>query len=71
MTSVVLCSLTRATLMSPGKDKTRVYGYIYIVYTYITMTPENANELNDLENHVRKVIKQLKNWKKEPTLMRY
>ena len=35
------------------------------------MTPENANELNDLENHVRKVIKQLKNWKKELTLMRY
>ena len=28
MTSVVLYSLTRATLMSPGKDETRVYGYI-------------------------------------------
>ena len=24
VTSVVLCSLTRATLMSPGKDETRV-----------------------------------------------
>ena len=35
------------------------------------MTPENANELNDLENHVINVIKQLKNWKKELTLMRY
>ena len=30
MTSVVLYSLTRATLMSPGKDETRVCGYIYI-----------------------------------------
>ena len=27
---VVLYSLTRATLMSPGKDETRVCGYIYI-----------------------------------------
>ena len=36
MTSVVLYSLTRATLMSPGKDETRVYGYIYIyIYIYI------------------------------------
>ena len=32
VTSVVLCSLTRATMMSPGKDKTRVCGYIYIYY---------------------------------------
>ena len=30
MTSAVLYSLTRATLMSPGKDETRVCGYIYI-----------------------------------------
>ena len=29
-TSVVLYSVTRATLMSPGKDETRVCGYIYI-----------------------------------------
>ena len=28
MTSVVLYSLTRATLMSPGKDETRACGYI-------------------------------------------
>ena len=36
VTSVVLCSLTRATLMSPGKDETRVCGYIYIyIYIYI------------------------------------
>ena len=28
VTSVVLYSLTRATLMSPGKDETRVCGYI-------------------------------------------
>ena len=37
VTSVVLYSLTRATLMSPGKDETRVCGYIciYILYIYI------------------------------------
>ena len=29
VTSVVLYSLTRATLMSPGKDETRVCGYIH------------------------------------------
>ena len=34
VTSVVLYSLTRATLMSTGKDETRVCGYIYI-YIYI------------------------------------
>ena len=27
VTSVVFCSLTRATLMSPGKDETRVCEY--------------------------------------------
>ena len=31
VTSVVLYSLTRATMMSPGKDETRVCGYIYIL----------------------------------------
>ena len=30
VTSVVLYSLTRATLMSPGQDETRVCGYIYV-----------------------------------------
>ena len=30
VTSVVLDSLTRVTLMSPGKDETRVCGYLYI-----------------------------------------
>ena len=40
VTSVVLYSLTRATLMSLGQDETRVCGYIYIymcvcVYIYI------------------------------------
>ena len=35
VTSVVLYSLTRATLMSSGKDETRVCGYIYI-NVYIT-----------------------------------
>ena len=29
VTSVVLYSLTRATLMTPGKDETRVCGYIH------------------------------------------
>ena len=36
VTSVVLYSLTRATLMSPGKDEAPVCGYIYIyIYIYI------------------------------------
>ena len=36
VTSVVLYSLTRATLLSPGKDEARVCGYIYIyIYIYI------------------------------------
>ena len=30
--SVVLYSLTRATLMSPGQEETRVCGYIYIFF---------------------------------------
>ena len=39
VTPVVLCSLTRATLMSPGKDEARVceYEYIYIYIYYIYM----------------------------------
>ena len=38
VTSVVLYSLTPATLMSPRKDETRVCGYIYIyIYIYIYM----------------------------------
>ena len=42
MTSVVLYSLTRATLTNPRKDETRVCGYIYIyiyicIYIYIYM----------------------------------
>ena len=45
VTSVLPYSLTRATLMSPGKDETRVcrsiylsiyiYIYIYLIYIYI------------------------------------
>ena len=36
VTSVVLYSLTRATLMSPGKDETRVCGHIYLyIYIYV------------------------------------
>ena len=30
VTSVVVYSLTRATLMSPGQDKTGVYGYTFL-----------------------------------------
>ena len=37
VTSVALYSLTRATLMSPGKDETRIYIYIYIYMQYIYM----------------------------------
>ena len=36
VTSVVLYSLTRATLMSPGKGETRVCGYIYIYILLFT-----------------------------------
>ena len=35
VTSVVLYSLTRATLMSPRKDETRVCGYMHYIYIYI------------------------------------
>ena len=35
VTLVVLYSLTRATLISLGKDKTRVCGYILYIYIYI------------------------------------
>ena len=35
VTSVVLYSLTRATLISPGKDETRLCGYVYYTYIYI------------------------------------
>ena len=35
------------------------------------MTTENINELNGLDNHIIKVINQLKSVKKEPVLMRY
>ena len=38
VTSVVLYSLTRATLMNPGKDETRACGYIYLsTYQYICL----------------------------------
>ena len=45
VTSVVLCSLTPATLMSPRKDETRVCGYIYIyiyIYVYIYIVYEHT-----------------------------
>ena len=32
VTSVVLYSLTRATLMNPGQNETRVCGYMYMLY---------------------------------------
>ena len=34
VTSVVLYSLTRATLMSPGQDKTRVYIYTNMILPF-------------------------------------
>ena len=37
MTSVVLYSFTRATLMSSGKDETRVCVYNIYIYIYIHM----------------------------------
>ena len=39
VTSVALYSLTRATMMSPWQDQTRVCGYthMHILYTYIHM----------------------------------
>ena len=38
VTSVVLYLLTRATVMSPGKEETRVCRYIYIyIYIYIKL----------------------------------
>ena len=40
---IYVYSLTRATLMSPGKDKTRVCGYVYI-YTYKTPDPRYWNK---------------------------
>ena len=42
VTSVVLYLLTRATLMSPGKDKTRVCGYTLWIYSWSTL--ENTDE---------------------------
>ena len=39
VTSVVLYSLTRATVMSPGKDETNVCGYLHLyIYIYIYIT---------------------------------
>ena len=35
VTLVVLYSLTRATLMSPSKDNTRICGYDIYIYIYI------------------------------------
>ena len=42
MKSVFLNSLTRATLMSPGKDETRVCGYM--LWPYSLSTLENTDE---------------------------
>ena len=42
VTSVVLYSLTRATLMSSGKDETRVCGYTLWIYSLSTL--ENTDE---------------------------
>ena len=54
VTSVVLYSLTPATLMSPGKDETRVYGYLYIyIYIYIKIW-KPFNDVLDKEKLVLK-----------------
>ena len=45
VTSVVLYSLTRSTLMSPGKDETHVCGQIYI-YIYIYIYPRGYIYVN-------------------------
>ena len=48
-TSVVLYSLTRATLKSPGKDETRVCGFIYIyIYIYNIWRLSFKTRLQDL-----------------------
>ena len=48
------------------------YQLFFLLYSlYVTMTTENINELNGLDNHIIKVINQLKSVKKEPVLMRY
>ena len=39
VTSVVLYSLTQATLKSPGKDEAHVCGYIYIYNNYNFIMP--------------------------------
>ena len=46
VTSVVLYSLTRATLTGPGKDATRVCGYIYIYYISHIYTHKSWNKTN-------------------------
>ena len=53
MTSVVLYSFTRATLMSSGKDETRVcvyniYIYIYIYNIHIYMKIKMLAHINEL-----------------------
>ena len=44
VTSVVLFSLTRATLTSPGQDETRVCGYICI-YIYIVNARKGIKQI--------------------------
>ena len=46
VTSVVLYLLTWATLMSPGKDETRVCGYIYALNLFIEHSGEHWWEQN-------------------------
>ena len=45
VTSVVLCSLTRATLMSPGKDEIRVCGYTFWIYSLSTLENTDENKI--------------------------
>ena len=43
--SVVLYSLTSATLMSPGKDETRVCGYMLWIYSWSTLENTDDNRI--------------------------
>ena len=45
VTSVVLYVLTRATLMTPGKDKTRVCGHALWIYWSSTLENTDENEI--------------------------
>ena len=45
VTSVVLYPLTRAILMSPGMDETRVCGYTFWIYSLSTLENTDENKI--------------------------